>query len=510
MQKNSSKSKRIIKNTGFLYIRMLLLMCVSLYTSRVVLETLGIEDFGIYNVVGGFVGLFSVLSGSLSGACMRFLNFEMGRGDEEKLAKAFSTSVNIQLFLIFIIVFLCETVGIWFLNNKMVIPENRLTAANWVFQLSIITFCGNLYTVPYNAAIIAHERMKTFAYISVFEGVAKLAIAFMIFYSPIDTLIYYAALLCLLQISIRYIYSRYCIKNFPECKYHFVYDKELTKSMFVYSGWNFIGTSSSILRNQGGNILVNLFFGPSVNAARAVSNQVLHAITGFTNNFMTALKPQITQNYASGNWNYMMDLIFWGSRLTFYLILLLSLPIFLYTDYILHLWLKTVPDHSVLFVQLAITFTALHTLSGTLITAQLATGNIRNYQIVVGGIQLLNLPISYVVYKMGGIAESFVLVAIVCELFCLSARLYMLRPMIHLSIRKFLSSVILNIIAVTICASIIPLIMKCYVDTNIFSFICGVIITLMCTLISIYLVGCNKKERIIIKEQIKAIKNKLL
>jgi hypothetical protein len=225
---------------------------------------------------------------------------------------------------------------------------------------------------------------------------------------------------------------------------------------------------------------------------------------------MTALKPQITQNYASGNWNYMMDLIFWGARLSFYLILLLSLPIILYTDYILHIWLKNVPDHSVLFVQLAIAFTAIQTLSRTLITAQLATGKIRNYQIVVGGIQMLNLPISYVVYKMGGIAESFLIVAIVCELFCLASRLYMLRPMIHLSVRKFTSSVLFNIIAVTVCASIIPLIMKSYIDTSIFSFICGVITTLMCTFTSIYFVGCNKKERTIINNQVIAIKNKLL
>ncbi|MDO4171251.1 MAG: MATE family efflux transporter, partial [Prevotellaceae bacterium] len=277
----SQNNKRIAKNTILLYFRMLFMMVVSLYTSRVILNALGVEDFGIYNVVGGVVAMFTLISGSLSAAISRFITYELGRGDQGKLNRIFSASVTIQLLLSLIIVVLIETVGVWFLNAKMIIPAERMTAANLVLQFSIITFVINLISVPYNAAIIAHERMSAFAYISILEALFKLMIAFLIMASPIDKLIFYAILMCIVSVVIRLVYGYYCKKHFSECTYHFHWDREILMKMFGFAGWNFIGASSAVLRDQGGNIVLNLFFGPAVNAARGISIQVNNAITGF-------------------------------------------------------------------------------------------------------------------------------------------------------------------------------------------------------------------------------------
>ena len=305
---------------------MLFMMAVSLYTSRVILHTLGVEDFGIYNVVGGVVAMFSAISGSLSAAISRFITYELGKGDKGKLVRIFSSSVTIQIGLGLIILVLAELVGVWFLNEKMNIPDGRMYAANWVFQLSILTFIINLVSVPYNAAIIAHEKMSAFAYISILEVLAKLVIVYLLIISPIDKLIFYAVLMTTVALMIRFVYGYYCKRHFEECTYHFIFDKELLKKMFGFAGWNFIGAASAVLRDQGGNIVINLFCGPAVNAARGIAYQVNTAINGFVGNFMMALNPQITKSYASGDKDYMMTLIYQGARLSFYILLLLSLP----------------------------------------------------------------------------------------------------------------------------------------------------------------------------------------
>ena len=388
------------------------MMAVSLYTSRVVLNALGVEDFGIYNVVGGVVAMFTVLSGSLSAAISRFITYELGKGNQENLNKIFSSAITIQLGLAGIIILLAETVGIWFLNVKMNIPEIRMEAANWVFQFSILTFAINLISVPYNASIIAHEKMSAFAYISILEAIGKLAIAYLIVVSPMDKLIFYAILMCIVALIVRFTYGNYCKRHFSECTYHFIWDKQLLKQMFGFAGWNFIGASSAVLRDQGGNVVINLFCGPTVNAARGIAFQVNTAVNQFVTNFMTALNPQITKSYAAGNKEYMMTLIFQGARLSFYMLLLLSLPILINTHYILGLWLKLVPDHAVLFVQLVLIFAMSESISQPLITAMLATGKIRNYQIIVGGLQMMNLPISYLLLRLGFFPEIVIIVAI--------------------------------------------------------------------------------------------------
>ena len=509
MTKNSSMNKRIAQNTLLLYIRMLFLMVVSLYTSRVVLNALGVEDFGIYNVVGGIVAMFSVLSGSLSAAISRFITYELGKGNQNSLNKIFSSAITIQLGLSGIIILLAETLGIWFLNVKMNIPETRMVAANWVFQFSILTFVISLISVPYNASIIAHEKMSAFAYISILEAIGKLSIVYLIVISPIDKLIFYAILMCVVAFIIRFTYGNYCKRHFIECSYHFIWDKQLLRQMFSFAGWNFIGASSAILRDQGGNIIINLFYGPAVNAARGIAFQVNNAVNQFVVNFMTALNPQITKSYAVGDKEYMLTLIYQGARLSFYMLFLLSLPILVNTHYILELWLKTVPEHTTFFVQLVLIFALSESISQPLITAMLATGRIRNYQIIVGGLQMLNLPISYLLLRLGFFPESVIIVAICISQCCLAARLIMLRGMIGISIRNYLQKVYFNIITVGIAAFILPFISAQYITESFISFIVISLIAVLCTITSIYFIGCNHQERLFILQKLSTIKAKI-
>ena len=484
---------------------MLFLMAVNLYTSRVVLNALGVEDFGIYNVVGGVVAMFSMLSGSLSSAITRFITYELGTGNRDNLKRIFSSAVTIQIGLAILIIILAEAIGVWFLNAKMSIPDTRIIAANWVFQFSILTFAINLISVPYNASIIAHERMSAFAYISILEAMGKLAIAFLIVVSHMDRLIFYAILMCAVALIVRFAYGIYCKRHFEECTYHFIFDKDLLKRMFGFAGWNFIGATSAVLRDQGGNVVINLFCGPAVNAARGIAFQVNNAVSGFVTNFMTALNPQITKSYAAGDKGYMMTLINQGARLSFYILLLLSLPVIINVHYILMLWLKTVPEHTTLFVQLVLIFAMSESISNPLVTAMLATGNIRNYQIVVGGLQMLNLPISYILLRNGFIPETVLIVAVCISQCCLAARLYMLRGMIGLSVREYLSKVYLNVLAVTVLSAVIPCMSSYYLSETFLNFIIICVVSVICTFTVIYFVGCNRKERQLINEKVNRI-----
>lgn len=510
MTNQAANNKRIAKNTLLLYFRMLLLMAVTLFTSRVVLSALGVEDFGIYNVVGGVVAMFSVLSNSLSSAISRFITFELGRGNKERLRIIFSSSIIIQVELAIIIGALAEIGGIWFLNNKMNIPIERMNAANWVLQCSILTFMVNLVSVPYNATIIAHERMKTFAYVSILEAALKLCVAYVLYITFFDKLKVYAILLVLVALIIRLIYGIYCKRNFEECKFQAVCNKNVLKEIGNFAGWNFIGSSSAILRDQGGNVILNLFCGPAVNAARGIATQVNTAVQSFVTNFMTALNPQITKSYASGNRDYMMTLIFQGARLSFYMLLLISLPLFMNTHYILALWLEKVPAHTELFVQLILVFSLSESISIPLITAQHATGKIRNYQLMVGGLQMLNLPISYVLLRQGYFPEVIMVVAIIISQCCLAARLIMLRNMLGLPVRKYLRKVYLNVLSVTFVSTLLPLLVVNRIDTTLEGFIFLCLLCLLCTTSSIYLIGCNRNERRIIKEKLYTLKSHLI
>lgn len=498
----SENNKRIAKNTFLLYIRMLFSMFVSLYTSRVVLNVLGVDDFGIYNVVGGVVGMFTVLSGSMSAAISRFLTFELGRKDAQKLRSVFVTSVNIQFVFSFAFLLLTESVGFWFLNEKMNIDSCRLEAANWVLQCSIFTFVINLVSLPYHALIIAHERMKAFAFISILETLLKLLGVSLLAFSLWDKLVTYAVFLFCNALFIRLIYQIYCRKHFDECVYQFSFDKGQLKEMIRFAGWNFIGASSSVLKDHGVNIVINLFSGVAVNAARAVSVQVSNAIGAFVSNFMMALNPQITKSYASGSFSYMNTLILQGARLSFYLLLFFSLPVLIETETLLSFWLGSFPDHSVSFVRLILLLAMSDALSGTLITGMLATGKIRNYQIVVGGLQMLNFPISYGLLKYGFPPESTMFVAILISINCLLVRLFFLKRMVGLSVVYYLHHVVGNVFGVALLSLFVPMVLHISMGQGLFRFLMICFVSSVNTLFAVYFVGCSVEERQMIRNRI--------
>lgn len=495
MKNSTENNKRIAQNTLLLYVRMLFLMIVNLYTSRVILNALGIEDFGLYSVVGGVVAMFSIISGSLSAAISRFLTYELGRKAKNELKRVFSASITIQLLISVIILFLAESIGIWFLNTKMIIPPDRLIAANWVLQFSLATFVINLISVPYNAAIIANERMSAFAYVSIIEGGGKLGIAYFVMISPIDRLVCYAVLLCLLAFIVRVIYGYYCNKNFEECKYQFYWDKAILKKMFSFAGWNFIGSSAGILRDQGVNVIINLFCGPTVNAARGIAIQVNSAVQSFGSNFMTALNPQIIKSYASSNREYLLSLLYRGSRLSFYLLFFLSLPILIETESVLSIWLNNVPEHTKNFVRLVLILAMVDSISLPLITALLATGKIKNYSIFAGGLNMLNFPFSYLALYYELPPESTLIIAIVLSLGCFFIRLYMLRHMIEMTFKDFFRKVVLNVIMIGVVSSVFPVCLFIGFSSSIIRFFLIILASVLSTAITIYGIGCTKSER---------------
>lgn len=491
----SSKST-IAKNTMLLYVRTLFVLFISLWTSRVILESLGVEDFGIYNAVGGLVGMFSVLTGSMSTAISRYITFEIGKGNLEKLKKTFSTSVIIQLLFIAVIVLVAETVGLWFLNSKMVIPDERIVAANWVFQFTVITFCFSLLAVPYNSELIAHEHMNIYAFVSVVDTVCKLVIAFLIFVSPIDKLIFYSGLMALLSILVRAFYQIYCKNKFQECRQViWKIDKESLLDMGKFAGWNMFGQAAYTCRSQGISILLNLFFGPLLNAAYGVANQVNNAVMSFTNNFTTAFAPSITKAYAEEKYSYMNGLILQGARYSYFLLLLFVLPITLETDMALSLWLKNVPDFAVPFVRLTLIYSLIEILSMTMIKGVAATGNIKKYQIIVGTCSLATIPVAYLFLKFGADAISTMWVSISIAIIALFARLIIVRSQLKIGVWTFLSEVIFKVLLVTIISSIFPIILHFVLQDSLLSSAVVVCISLLCSCLAIMYVGCSKHER---------------
>ena len=495
---------RIARNTLILYVRMLFLLFVGLYTSRVVLAALGADDFGIYGVVGGVVAMFTIISGSLSAAITRFIAFEMGKGEKGRLATVFSSAVTIQFIIAALVLVVAEPTGIWFIENRMNIPADRLYAAHWVYQFSLLTFLINIISVPYNASIIAHEKMSAFAVIGIFEGLAKLAVAFLIMCSPIDRLIYYSALMCLVAVAVRLAYTGYCRKHFEECRFRFIWDKESIRQMFSFAGWNFIGVASGALRDHGGNILINIFSGPIANAARAVSVQLGGAVQSFVTNFMTAVNPQITKSYAAEDRDYTMQLVFRSSRYSFFLLLLIALPVLLNPSFLLDLWLEDVPMHSAAFVCLALLFSLSESISNPLITLMLATGNIRRYQIIVGGLQLMNLPVAYLVLKAGAPPQSILIVSIVISQICLFVRLALLRGMAGLPALRFIREVYLRVIAVFLLAFPLEWWLSSMLGEGLAAFLASCMLSLVITAVIIWTIGVSKDERAFFKAKIRS------
>lgn len=506
----SDNNKRIAKNTLLLYVRMLFTMAVSLFTSRVILNTLGVEDYGINNVVGGIVTMFSVLSGSLSSSISRFITFELGKGNIERLKTIFSTGVNIQLGMSVLIIIIAEAVGIWFLNTKMNIPTDRMVAANWVFQCAILTFVLNLLSVPYNAAIIAHEKMSAFAYISVVEVSLKLIIVYMLMISPFDRLETYAVLLLLVGAVIRFIYGYYCKRHFEECTYHFVFDKPVLKEMTGFAGWNFLGNGAYMLNTQGVNILMNLYFGVAVNAARGIATQVDAALKQFVNNFTTAVNPQITKSYAQGDLDYMHKLVCRSAKFSAFLMMFFAVPIILETNTILTIWLKTVPDYAVIFLQWIIISSFMDTvLANSLVTSMFATGKIKRYQIIVTTVGCWVFPLSWIAFKLGFEPQVGYILYFIIYTILLFVRLYLLKDMVKLPVMMYIREVLYKLAPIIVVGFAIPGILILTMDAGWLRLILVCLLSVLVTAASEYFIGLSNKEKNFVAEKIKLVIGKI-
>lgn len=502
MSNNQQKEKRLAKNTLLLYIRTFLVMAISLYTSRVILRILGVEDFGVYNVVGGIVAMLSAFSGTLSSAISRYLTFELGREDNEKLNLVFSTSITILLFLAILILLIAEIFGYWFLNYEMNIPPGRLNAANWVLHCSIFAFIINLISIPYNAAIIAHERMSAFAYISIVEVVLKLVIVYSLSISPFDKLIVYAILSLFVAVSIRGIYGVYCKKHFSECSWKFVYDKGLTKEMFSFAGWNLLGTGAYMLNTQGVNLLINLFFGVTLNAARGIAVQVDHAIMQFVNNFTTAIVPQITKSVAAENKTYLYTLLGKGTKYSYVLMLFFAVPLVVETSYVLSAWLGTVPEFTVIFTRLTIIASMINLLGTNLSTAAIATGRVKEYYIIIGGIGVLVFPFTYFAYKLGAPPESTYLIFIVIYVILLYLKLMLARKFLDFPIMTFVKEVLVKILPCTIVSFGITWGVTLIYASSIIRLISVIILSIIIISIAIYFTCLEKSEKLYLKRRV--------
>lgn len=445
MEMESDNNSRIAKNTIILYLRMIFILCVGLFTSRIILNTLGVEDYGIYNVVGGFVTIFAFLNGSMSTATQRFITFELARGELNRQRATFSTAIIIHLSLAAIIFILAETIGLWFVYNELVIPENRFYAAVWVYQFSIASCCLSVISLPYNAMIIAHERMSAFAYISIFDAILKLLIVYSLLIVPWDKLIVYSALLFTVQLLDRIIYGIYCRRHFAEAQFNWTFNKSIFKEMGNIAGWSIFGNLAGVCYTQGLNILLNMFFGPAVNAARGVAVTVQGVVLGFVNNFQMALNPQITKAYAVNNFHRMYALIYASSKISFFLLFLIALPIIVEAHTILTIWLKIVPEHTVWFLRLTLCIMLIETLANPLMISSQASGRVRVYQSVVGGLLLLILPIAYIVLKCGANPESVFVVHLVIAGVAQCARLFIVGRIINMSLRAYFRNVVWRI-----------------------------------------------------------------
>lgn len=508
---SQANNTRIAKNAAALYLRMFITMLVGLYTSRVILQALGVEDYGIYNVVGGFVSMFSLISGSLQGSVSRFLTFALGKCEKDKLKEIFSTSCYVMIGLSLFVVIATESIGLWYLHNKMVIPIERMDAAFWVFQFSVISFVFNIINAPYSSSIISHERMDIYAYMSILDVTFKLLICYAVMVSPYDRLVCYAFLMLAVGVLNQVIYVLFCRRKFEECRMTLVFNRTLFKQMFGYAGWNFIGSSAAVFRTQGASLLLNAFGGPVVNAANGVANSISGIVQMFVSNFTQAFNPQITKRYAAGEYDSLMRLLVYGSKYSYYLMFIMALPVLFNARFILQLWLGVVPEYSVEFTRWILLFLLSESISRPIITAKNATGRIRNYQLVVGGVLLLMLPISYVGLRCG---LSVVFVAFTNALTSFMAffvRMYMLRgDFPSWSSHLFFKKVFLNVLGVSLLSAILPMASYFYLSAGWTNFLVTSLLSVASSLIVIVCLGCDKTERTFLFDSIKKIKQKIL
>ena len=498
-------NKRIAKNTFYLYLQMSFVMVVGLYTVRAILDILGVVDYGLYNVVGGVVTMFAFMNSTLSTSSQRYFSIELARSNNERLNKWFCLYITLFLLIGIAVVIILETVGLWFLNTQMTIPAERMTAANVVFQFSIVSFLFQIVTVPFIALVIAHEKMNVFAYVGIVEAMGRLVIVFILMSLTFDKLIIYGFLILLLSVSVSLSYMLYCWRHYPESKYKWYWNTAEIKELLGFSGWHFLGTFSMTCRSQGINILLNLFFNPAVNAARAIAFQVNVHIMQLSSNFFTAIKPQIYKSYAKGEFDELFKLMARGTLISTFLISVVAFPILSGTSFILSLWLKKVPEYAVTFTQLALINGLVDATNGPLAAASLATGKIRKYEMVLSTVYFSNVPISYLVLRLGCPPTATMVVSIILSCLAVVARAYLLHGMMNFPWKGYLLFVfkIALVSAFIVTGTIILANGKVINIWNLIT--ASVIVVMATTMLYGIIMGKNDREFVFL-----AVRNKLL
>lgn len=502
MTTGQENNKRIAKNTLFLYMRMLLLLFVSLFTARIMLQALGVEDYGVNNVIAGIIVLFSFLNNTLATATSRFLTFELGKKNFNKLQKTFNNAWLTHGLLAIIVFFIGESLGIYLVNDLLNISESRMFAYNIVYQLTLFQVLLSLTQTPFGAIVIAYEKMDFYAYLGIFDAVAKLLICYLIKMSPFDKLISLSILQTFVTIVVYFIYIIYCKKKFGTiCSLSIHFDKEIFKSMLKFTSWSLIGSLSVVLKNQGVNILMNVFFGPVVNAANAIAYRVNSALLGFSSNLTAAINPQITKNYAAGNLDSMKMLIYKGGKASFFILMLIGYPIIFHVDFILRLWLsEDIPQFAGTMTILVIILSMIESFTYSIGNAIQATGCIRNYQIVISGMILLNCPFVYILFKLGYPPYSALVVSIAISFIALCMRLYFIKVLLRMDPLEYVQSVLLKTIPVAIICFFLPLFYINEIVDCVITFFRNVIFIFIGNIFVIWFVGLDRGERIMIKK----------
>lgn len=503
---NEQNNNRIAKNTLLLYFRMILTMFVSLYTSRVVLNTLGVEDYGAYNVVGGVVTMFGFFNAAMASATQRFLSFDLGRGDYAQLRKTFNATQIIHIGIALLIFVLAETIGLWFVNTQLNFPEDRMEAARWVYHFAVLSFMVSIIQVPYNSIIVARERMNVYAYMSILEVMLKLLIVFILTWITFDKLKLYGILLFIVSFFVAAIYRIYSLRHFDETRFVIVKDKALYKILISYSGWNLFGGIAAISKVQGVSIILNIFFGTVVNAALGVANQVSGAINLFVSNFQMASNPQIIKSHAAEDKVYMTNLVIRTSKFSFYLLFILTLPVILEIEYILKVWLKKVPDYTAVFTILILINALLDTVSGPLMAAVTATGKIKVYQLVVGGLSMLILPVSYLFFKVGFPPESIFILSIIVAIVAFIFRVLFTKKQIpEFSVRQFLQEIVIRNIPVILLSVLISWMIHINVQPGFNRLMVVILSSLSVSFLTIYFWGLKKNEKLFLSNALVGI-----
>lgn len=487
---------RIAKNSIYMSIRMIVVLCISLYSTRIVLQSLGIEEYGIFNVVAGIVGLFSFLSTSMSNSIQRFYNFEYARHGLIAAKRVFNTSLLIQIFLAVFLLCILEPLGPWYIRNKMVLPPSFVNAAVALFHCTIISFLCSIIQSPFIAAVLAHERMGLYSIMSILDALLKLLIAFILPYLGGNPLLTYGFLLVIVSFLLLFIYFLYTRIRFDEVRFAFGFDMGLLKSMLAFSGWNLFGTFSGIMKDQGVNLIMNLFFGPIVNAAKGVATQVNNGLQSFLSNIIVPVRPQLVQSYSIGNYNRVMQLTYSVSKLTTFMLYLISLPLLYELDYILRVWLgENVPEYSNFFIRIVILMSFINNLNASISGVVHASGKMKNYQLLGAIVNLISIPVVYISLKLGGspqLGMSLVfLVTLLNQITCM----LVLKTIVSYSIKDYLNRVILPFIKVVLLTSWIPYLIVEFLEPGLSRLCLVSLITIVTVFLSVYFVGLSRLER---------------